>query len=187
MKTSFGTAALVGLALSSAMAFYAVSLHVAAERSGIDKVRAQIVADTHDIRMLQAELRTRARLPELQRWNEQVLALSPPKPGQFLGSPLVLANYARPAAEVPGVRFVATQAAPAAKRPVQQVAYLETPPGAVPAPVVAATVAPVSVRHAPLQAHAPTATPSIALDATLGGAIDAAAAQERGDVKVALR
>ena len=187
MKTSLGSAALVGVTFAAVMACYAVSIRVGSERTGVERVRATIAADTRDIRMLQAELRTRARLPELQRWNEQVLALSPPKPGQFLGSPLVLANYARPAAEAPGVRFVATPALPAAKRAVQQVAYLETPTGAVPAPGVEAAAAPVPVRRAPPQVHAPTATPSIALDATLGGAIDAAAAQERGDVKVALR
>lgn len=131
MKTSFGSAALVSLALGSAMAFYAVSLHVAAERAGIDKVRAQTVADSHDIRMLQAELRTRARLPELQRWNEQVLALAPPKPNQFIDSPLVLANYTQPSsaaarAAAPAVRFVAAHTTTASASPVQQVAFRQS-------------------------------------------------------------
>ncbi len=199
MKTSFGSAALVGLALSSAMAFYAVSLHVAAERSGIDKVRAQIVADSHDIRMLQAELRTRARLPELQRWNEQVLALAPPKPGQFIDSPLVLANYAAPAATMaPAVRFAAAHATTAA--PVQQVTYrqpqtedsrprdgiqaMPADKSMTSAPIKAASSGAAATHPAhlvpnPIIAAAELATPSsIGLDATLGGQLAAAAAQE---------
>jgi hypothetical protein len=204
MKTSFGSAALVGLALSSAMAFYAVSLHVAAERSGIEKVRAQIVADSHDIRMLQAELRTRARLPELQRWNEQVLALAPPKPGQFIDSPLVLANYAAPAAAMaPAVRFAAAHVAhatTAAASPVQQVTYrqpqtedsrprvgIQAMPAnksmtSAPIKVASSDAAATHPAHRmrnPIIAAAELATPSsIGLDATLGGQLAAAAAQE---------
>lgn len=187
MKTSFGSAALVGLALSSAMAFYAVSLHVAAERAGTEKVRLATAADLRAIRLLQAELRTRARLPELQRWNEQVMAMVPPKPGQFLGSPLMLADYRRPDAEAPAVRFVAAVAVTRAT-PVQQIAYstehvapLQAAP--VPAPTPAPASARVHVADTP-----PVALPSIALDATLGSTIDLAAAAEHvGNVKIALR
>lgn len=211
MKTSFGSAALVGLALSSAMAFYAVSLHVAAERAGIDKVRAQIVADSHDIRMLQAELRTRARLPELQRWNEQVLALAPPKPNQFIDSPLVLANYTPPSSATPRaadpVRFAAVHPSVAPASPVQQVAFQRPVAGVGPMertvaaqtvptkkPVPAASVAAAAdvslvtaapkapAHHAPkplvVAAAGPATPPSIGLDATLGGQLAAAAAQE---------
>ena len=199
MKTSFGSAALVGLALSSAMAFYAVSLHVAAERTGIDKVRAQIFADSNDIRMLQAELRTRARLPELQRWNEQVLALAPPKPNQFIDSPLVLATYTRPAdTAAPAVRFAAAHAQPRTGSAIQQVAFQTTQTvDRQPRPdrlheglatkrsastASAGGLAKASAHHAPkpvvVATAEPTPPPSIGLDATLGGQLAAAAAQE---------
>ncbi len=217
MKTSFGSAALVSLALGSAMAFYAVSLHVAAERAGIDKVRAQIVADSHDIRMLQAELRTRARLPELQRWNEQVPALAPPKPNQFIDSPLVLASYTPPSgAKAPAVQFAAAHPAPKADSPMQQVAYREPSVAggqAVPAAklvvpaykkavaaalmsapvtstsvtgvakVVSATAtatatAPRKPKPIVVASAEPVPSSSIGLDATLGGQLAAAAAQE---------
>ena len=210
MKTSFGSAALVGLTLSSAMAFYAVSLHVAAERAGIDKVRAQIIADSRDIRMLQAELRTRARLPELQRWNEQVLALAPPKPNQFIDSPLMLANYTpSTGAKAPAPQFATAHPESKAVSPIQQVAFREpsatgsagpaiklaepAPKPATPAPdrviTVASTSAPVPLstmvpahhRSKSLvvaSAEPATSPPSIGLDATLGGQLAAAAAQE---------
>jgi len=109
---------------------------VSSERAAVDKLRAQVVADAHDIRMLQSEVRTRARLPELQRWNDTVLALSPPKVGQFLRDGVQLASYA------PGAPRVAAPA-PVAPAPVNV-----APATAAPAPVTAAPLLPVTPRPA---------------------------------------
>ena len=100
MSSSFGRSrfigngALISVAMLAALGCYTISLKVSSERAAVDKLRAQVVADAHDIRMLQSEVRTRARLPELQRWNDTVLALSPPKVGQFLRDGVQLASYA---------------------------------------------------------------------------------------------
>ena len=193
MKTSLGSAALVGFTLATVMACYAVSYRVNSERAGVERLRTTIAADTRDIRMLQAELRTRARLPELQRWNEQVLTLAPPKPEQFLGSPVVLASYVAPHANASALRYAAARAPALPRRPIEQVAYLELPRGAqiasAPQPAAVSDSVPVvaAPRYpaAPLR-RAPAAPASLALDATLGGQIDAAAAAEAGR-KAAMR
>src|SRR3546814_17789117 len=46
------------------------------------------------IRHLQSELGTRERLPQLERWNADVLALSAPKAGQYLDGAVELAAFA---------------------------------------------------------------------------------------------
>ena len=138
MSSSFGRSrfigngALISVAMLAALGCYTISLKVSSERAAVDKLRAQVVADAHDIRMLQSEVRTRARLPELQRWNDTVLALSPPKVGQFLRDGVQLASYA------PGAPRVAAPA-PIAPAPVNV-----APATAAPAPVTAAPLLPVT-------------------------------------------
>lgn len=130
-----GNGALVMVAMLAALGCYTISLKVSAERAAVDKLRAQVVADAHDIRMLQAELRVRARLPELQRWNDSVLVLNAPGPDQFLHTPVQLAAFA-----------------PGAPKPV-------TPPAAAPAPSAAA---PAPVTPAPLLPATPRGTNTLA-------------------------
>ena len=151
MKTNFKSMALVGAALVSIMACYSVSLRVSAERAAVDSMRGKIAGDLQDIRTLQAELRTRARLPELQRWNEQVLALAPPKAEQFLNNSVMLASYetttapAKPAVQLAAI-VRATVAAPmAAPSPIRQVSYMAPGPetGEVDEGVAAAPLAAV--------------------------------------------
>ena len=116
-----GNGAMIAFAMLAALGCYTISLKVSSERAAVGKLRSQVVADAHDIRMLQAELRTRSRLPELQRWNDSVLALSPPSAQQFVRDEVQLASYApgsvRPTA--PAQRPVAP--APAATAPAQPV------------------------------------------------------------------
>jgi hypothetical protein len=123
MTSSIKSTAMIVGALASAMSCYAVSVRASTERAGIDAARQKIVRDAADIRLLEAELRTRARLPELQRWNEQVLALAPPRAEQLLGNPVLLASYAvtppRAAVELAAV----VRNAPPTVPPVQQVVY----------------------------------------------------------------
>lgn len=124
MKTSLKSAVLVAAAMASAMGCYAISLRASSERAAIDAGRQRIVRDTADIRLLQAELRTRARLPELQRWNEQVLALASPRAEQLLANPVMLASYAAvPAVHAPVEVAAVVRDAPAQVAPVRQVAF----------------------------------------------------------------
>ncbi len=124
MKTSLKSAALVAAAMASAMGCYAISLRASSERAAIDAGRQRIARDTADIRLLQAELRTRARLPELQRWNEQVLALASPRAEQLLANPVMLASYAAlPAVHAPVEVAAVVRDAPALVAPVRQVAF----------------------------------------------------------------
>lgn len=124
-----GNGALVMVAMLAALGCYTISLKVSAERAAVNKLRAQVVADAHDIRMLQAELRVRARLPELQRWNDSVLVLSAPGPQQFLHTPVQLAAFA-----------------PGAPKRVTPPAAAPAPSAAVPAPVTPAPLLPATPR-----------------------------------------
>ncbi len=136
------SAALIASALASAMGCYTVSLHAASERSAVVAARGQITRDLSDMRLLRAELRTRSRLPELQRWNEEVLALAPPRAEQLVANPVQLASYAAPAA------------APAAPTTVQT--------------VVRDAPAPVPELHR--ATFAPRAARDLGTDAVLAGA-----------------
>lgn len=69
---------------TAAVSFYLVSLRVADERGALDKVERQIASTNHDIRQLRTELKTRASMRQLERWNGDVLALSAPSAGQYL-------------------------------------------------------------------------------------------------------
>lgn len=134
MKT-IKSAVMIATALASALGCYAVTLKVSAERAGVAAARVRIAADTAEVRLLEAELRTRARLPELQRWNEQVLALAPPRAEQFLGNPVQLASFAvAPSAPTGQLATAVVRDAPAAPAPVRRVAFAPgaaTPPAAV--------------------------------------------------------
>ena len=76
----------------AALGCYMLSLQVAAERAELAKVERQIVAAKREIRSLQTELGTRGRLPQLEQWNADVLALSAPALGQFLKDEFTLAR-----------------------------------------------------------------------------------------------
>src|SRR3546814_6431646 len=69
------SAALVAGVMASALTFYMVSLRVSAERSAVEKLERRIAVNMLSIRHLRSELGTRERLPQLERWNADVLAL----------------------------------------------------------------------------------------------------------------
>lgn len=128
MRNYAGSALMLIVTMAAAIGSYTVNLRVSAERTAVDKLRNRLVADAREIRTLQAELRTRARFPEMQRWNDGVFQMSAPAAGQFLRSPLQLASYG------------AAPATPAnASRP--DVQYAVTAPVALPAPAPTLTVA----------------------------------------------
>jgi hypothetical protein len=118
--------------MAAAIGSYTVNLRVSGERSEVERLRKRLVADARDIRNLQAELRTRARLPEMQRWNDSVLQMSAPAATQYLQSPVQLASFgAAPeaAAAQPDVRYAVATPAPTAPitAPVQRATYRPVP------------------------------------------------------------
>ncbi|BBE35883.1 hypothetical protein [Sphingosinicella microcystinivorans] len=96
MIRSLGSAGLALVTLGTGLGLYLVSYSVGAERSGIAKLERQIATDRRDIRALEAELRVRSNLPQLERWNASALALNAPKAGQILESEVQLASLVRP-------------------------------------------------------------------------------------------
>ncbi len=130
MRHYAGSALMLAITTVTAIGFYTITLKVSSERAAVTKLQRQLVADGRSIRDLQAELRTRARLPQLERWNENVLMMSAPAADQYLRSPVQLASFGvapeAPAA-APALRFAITpagEAAPAVAAPsVVQVNY----------------------------------------------------------------
>lgn len=94
MGFRLGTVSMMAGTAVAILAFNTLSLHVSAERAKVERLERGIAADLRDIRALEAELRTRARLPVLQTWNDNVLAMSAPTAKQFADSPVQLAAFA---------------------------------------------------------------------------------------------
>ena len=107
MRLRIGTVGMVTAAMVSVLTCYTLSLRVSAERSKVEELRGHIAGQMRDIRALEAELKTRSRLPQLQRWNDNVLALSAPTAKQYADNPTQLASFApgapKAAAVVPAV------------------------------------------------------------------------------------
>jgi hypothetical protein len=89
-----------------------VTTRAAAERRTVTRLNITLVENTVRIRELEAELRTRAGLPELQRWNDAVFQLSAPQGGQILQSPVQLAAFAARPEAPPAVRYALAETAP---------------------------------------------------------------------------
>ena len=128
MIMTFRSMSWAALALAAVLGCYTVSLKVSGERKAVDDLRTGIARDIRGIRTLQAELRTRARMPELQRWNDEVLALGAPTAAQFVRDPVLLASYqgraeVPVAPAVPEARYAIAPAAPRTDAPVVTVAY----------------------------------------------------------------
>ena len=105
MSFRLGTVSMMAATAVAILAFNTLSLHVSAERSKVDRLQRSIAADLRDIRALEAELRTRARLPVLQKWNDNVLAMSAPTAKQFADSAVQLAAFAPGAPAAPRVQL----------------------------------------------------------------------------------
>jgi hypothetical protein len=102
MKLPKGNFMMVSSTVAAALICFTISLRVSTERSSVERLQRQVVADTRDVRALEAELSTRARKPVLQRWNDNVLGLGAPLPKQFATDAYELAAYA-PGVAVPEV------------------------------------------------------------------------------------
>lgn len=92
--TRLRSVVMIAVMTSFALAFYMISLKVSAERSAVERLERRIASSMMSIRQLQSELGTRERLPQIEKWNAEVLALSAPKAGQYLDGAVELAAFA---------------------------------------------------------------------------------------------
>lgn len=145
--TGFGW--LLGIATVSP-ACYMVSSQVAAERGRVEAVERAIHEARRDIRGLETEFDTRANLAQLERWNGDVLALSAPRPEQYLSSDATLTAL-RPFA---GGQQFASLVVPAATDPIAPpVEAVAATASAAPAVVTAALASPPAVETARATVH----------------------------------
>ena len=72
---------------------YMLNLRVASERAELAKLDRRIVATQQSIRALQTEVGTRSRIPQLEEWNDDVLALAAPASTQYLQQNVSLARF----------------------------------------------------------------------------------------------
>lgn len=119
---SFHSVFMASAVAGAALGCYLVSLRVASERAALEEVEAQIVHTQSDIRLLQTEVGTRARLTQLERWNVRALALSAPNAGQILGDKFQLAKLVRPEPklDVQAPVILASAPAPEPQQPLEQ-------------------------------------------------------------------
>jgi hypothetical protein len=107
-----------------------VTTRAAAERRAVTRLNIRLVENTVRIRELEAELRTRAGLPELQRWNDAVFQLSAPQSRQILQSPVQLASFAARPEAAPSVRYaLAEQGVTTAPAPLPAAPLAPATPG----------------------------------------------------------
>ena len=107
----------------AALAFYLVSLQVAAERTHLESTERKIALTQRQIRHLETEFSARASLRQLEAYNNEVLALAAPKVDQYLTSEVQLASYVPgeglPQAQAPRTALASAQTVTAAPaRPV---------------------------------------------------------------------
>jgi hypothetical protein len=86
---NIGWLALVFLVL---IMLYPLSLHVASMHSDLVNVDHKIMSTKREISFLQAELRTRASLQQLEEWNKLLYGYQPPTAAQFLEGEAELAS-----------------------------------------------------------------------------------------------
>lgn len=86
-----------------------ITTRAAAERRAVTRLNIELVENTVRVRELEAELRTRAGMPELQRWNDAVFQMAAPQGGQILRSPLLLASFAAHPESEPKVQFAVAE------------------------------------------------------------------------------
>jgi hypothetical protein len=115
-RTWAPSALLVAATIAICILSYGLSMQVANERRDTEKLAQQNAALSSTLRSLDAELRVRMRLPQLQLWNDNVLGLLPISATQYLDNPLRLAAYATVQAEpaLPQAQYAVRDLAPRA-------------------------------------------------------------------------
>jgi hypothetical protein len=172
---SFHSVFMATAVAGAALGCYLVSLRVASERAALEDVETQIVQTQSDIRLLQTEVGTRARLGQLERWNVQALSLSAPSAGQILGDKFQLARLIQPERKLDVQAPVVMASAPA-PQPQQPLAT---------GPEADSTSAPASqlLREASLTVPAHDATAPKAAPPTKPAEPKATASNAKSDTK----
>lgn len=150
-RRNWGSAVwMVAGTLAVAVVSYSLSLKVANERREMEKLSRQNVALESELKALDAELRVRMRMPQLQRWNDGVLGLVPISATQYLDSPVRLTSYGKPlASELPQAQLAVRDVAPvpaAAQQP--RLVSAEVPPKVERQPRPVQAIAPQPVQPA---------------------------------------
>ncbi len=101
---NIGWAALVFLV---AIMLYPLSLNVAALHSDLVRVDGRILDTKREISFLQAEIRTRASLHQLEEWNNLFYGYKPPSAAQFLEGEHALASLGGPSPKIKPVLVAA--------------------------------------------------------------------------------
>lgn len=132
----------LALVFMVAILLYPLSLNVAATHSNLVAVDREIMDTKREISFLQAEIRTRASLQQLEEWNELLYGYQPPAANQFVNGEAALASLTGDLPETKPV-MMAAASVPApqvvAEPAVVKEAVAETPKQA--APKAAATKA----------------------------------------------
>jgi hypothetical protein len=132
----------LALVFMVAILLYPLSLNVAAMHSNLVAVDREIMDTKREISFLQAEIRTRASLQQLEEWNELLYGYQPPAADQFVNGEAALASLTGDLPETKPVMMAAANIpAPqvVAEPAVVKEAVVETPKQA--APKAAATKA----------------------------------------------
>ena len=115
----------LALVFMVAILLYPLSLNVAATHSDLVAVDREIMDTKREISFLQAEIRTRASLQQLEEWNELLYGYQPPAAEQFVNGEAALASLTGDLPETKPVMMAA------ATVPTPQ-AVVETPKPAAP-------------------------------------------------------
>lgn len=113
------TAWLLAGTIAVAVTSYSLSLKVASERREMEKIEGRNGRLETQLKAMDAELRVRMRMPQLQRWNDSVLGLMPISASQYVNNPVQLTAYGTPLeSDMPRVQLAVRDAAPAIQKPV---------------------------------------------------------------------
>ncbi len=169
-----------GIAAAST-GLYLISLQVAAERAKLEAVEGRIGAAHRDMQRLKTDLSTRASYRQLEKWNDEDLAMAAPTAAQYFKSETQLASLSpeslAPATEtlVPRAQLAAATSKPAA--PVAAAPVAEAPATQL-RNANFVTAAP-AIDAAPKIQRVSASVARPALDKDFLGDLDKAAAKER--------
>ncbi len=82
----------LALVFMIAVLLYPLSLNVAALHSDLSRIDRDILDTKQEINFLQAEIRTRASVAQLEEWNELLYGYEPPRADQFIDGERGLAS-----------------------------------------------------------------------------------------------
>lgn len=82
----------LALVFMIAVLLYPLSLNVAALHSDLSRIDRDILETKQEINFLQAEIRTRASVAQLEEWNELLYGYEPPRADQFIDGERGLAS-----------------------------------------------------------------------------------------------